>query len=94
MIAMSRQDVSTPAALIGRTPLVRLRAFEPRPGVEIYAKLVKSADGAVVAARSFTQTESPATEDVGNVANAFGAALGRASDDIVGWTLSSGNANR
>ena len=27
------------AALVGHTPLVRLRAFEPRPGVEIYAKL-------------------------------------------------------
>jgi cysteine synthase B len=25
--------------LIGHTPLVRLRAFEPRPGVEVYAKL-------------------------------------------------------
>ena len=27
------------AALVGNTPLVRLRRFEPKPGVELYAKL-------------------------------------------------------
>jgi cysteine synthase B len=31
--------MSGPAALIGRTPLVRLRRFEPRAGIEIHAKL-------------------------------------------------------
>ena len=66
----------------------------PEVRVEIYAKLVKTSDGAVVAARAFSETEAAATEDVGSVANAFGAALGRASDDIVGWTLASGNAHR
>jgi cysteine synthase B len=34
--------------LIGRTPLVRLRRFEPREGVEIYAKLeMKNPGGSV-----------------------------------------------
>ena len=66
----------------------------PEVRVEIYAKLVKTSDGAVVAARAFSESEPAATEDVGSVADAFGAALGRASDDIVGWTLASGNANR
>jgi len=31
---------------------------------------------------------------VGDVARAFGAALGRTNDEIVGWTLASGNAHR
>src|SRR5688572_7503434 len=35
-LTRERNDVS---ALIGRTPLVRLRSFEPKPSVEIYAKL-------------------------------------------------------
>lgn len=39
MIDESVGHVSTPAALIGRTPLVRLRGLEPRPGIELYAKL-------------------------------------------------------
>jgi cysteine synthase B len=39
MVDASLGNLSGPAALIGRTPLVRLRRFEPRPGIEIYAKL-------------------------------------------------------
>src|SRR4029453_18486077 len=38
MIDESLREISTPAALIGRTPLLRLRGFEPRPGIELYAK--------------------------------------------------------
>ena len=79
-----------------------LRAFEsvytspgrPEVRVEIYAKLVKNSDGSVVAARSFRQTAEPSTEDVSSVADAFGAALSRATDEIVGWTLASGNAKK
>jgi cholesterol transport system auxiliary component len=62
----------------------------PEVRVEIYAKLVKSSDGNVVAARAFRQTAEPATEDVSSVADAFGAALSRATGEIVGWTLASG----
>jgi cysteine synthase B len=39
MIDESIGHVSTPAELVGRTPLVRLRRLEPRPGIELYAKL-------------------------------------------------------
>lgn len=39
MIDESLREISTPAALVGRTPLLRLRRLEPRPGIELYAKL-------------------------------------------------------
>ena len=39
-------------ALIGRTPLVRLRSFEPRAGVEIYAKLESRNPGGSVKDRA------------------------------------------
>jgi cysteine synthase B len=40
------------AAAIGRTPLVRLRAYEPRTGVEIYAKLESRNPGGSVKDRA------------------------------------------
>ena len=52
MIDASPREISTPAALIGRTPLVRLRRFEPRPGVEIYAKLESQNPGGSVKDRA------------------------------------------
>lgn len=39
-------------ALVGRTPLLRLRRFEPRPGVEIYAKLESRNPGGSVKDRA------------------------------------------
>jgi len=39
MIDESVGQISTLGALVGRTPLVRLRSFEVRSGVELYAKL-------------------------------------------------------
>src|SRR6188474_3105591 len=39
MIDESLREISTPASLIGRTPLLRLRGFEPRAGIELFAKL-------------------------------------------------------
>jgi len=48
----SRADLSGPAALIGRTPLVRLRALEPRDGIEIYAKLESQNPGGSVKDRA------------------------------------------
>jgi cysteine synthase len=38
MIDESFGQISTPAAMVGRTPR-RLRGLEPRPGIELYAKL-------------------------------------------------------
>jgi len=52
MIEESLQEISSPAALIGRTPLVRLRRVEPRPGVEIYAKLESQNPGGSVKDRA------------------------------------------
>jgi len=52
MIAAPLQDVSTAASLIGRTPLIRLQPFEPRPGVEIYAKLESRNPGGSVKDRA------------------------------------------
>jgi cysteine synthase B len=40
------------AGLIGRTPLVRLRGFEPRPGIEIYTKLESQNPGGSVKDRA------------------------------------------
>jgi cysteine synthase B len=40
------------AALVGRTPLIRLRRFEPRDGVEIYAKLESRNPGGSVKDRA------------------------------------------
>ena len=76
-----------------------LRVFEsvyvnpgrPEAQVEIFAKLVKTADGEVVAARTFRETEAAANENLSSVVDAFGLALNRSTDQIVAWTLESGN---
>ena len=79
--------------------LTELRAFESvyaQPGqaqavIEVYAKLVHTADGQVVAARSFKDSEPSSSEEVGAVVDAFSRSLDRLSSQIVGWTLSNGN---
>ena len=45
-------EISTPGALVGRTPLVRLRSFEPRPGIQLYAKLESQNPGGSVKDRA------------------------------------------
>jgi cysteine synthase B len=52
MIEAPIRDISSPAALVGRTPLVRLGRFEPRPGIEIYAKLESRNPGGSVKDRA------------------------------------------
>lgn len=79
--------------------LTELRRFEsvyaqpgqPQAMIEIYARLVHTADGRVVAARSFTGNEPAAGEAVAAVVEAFSRALDRTTGEIVGWTLRSGN---
>jgi cholesterol transport system auxiliary component len=76
-----------------------LRTFEsvyagegrPEARVEIYARLVSSKTGEVVAAKLFTESEPASAEDLDVVVDAFSRALGRATDDIAGWTLVSGS---
>ena len=52
MIDASIRKTSDPAALVGRTPLVRLPQLEPRPGIEIYAKLETQNPGGSVKDRA------------------------------------------
>jgi cholesterol transport system auxiliary component len=83
----------------GRFQLVtELRSFEadyvspgrPEATLELQAKLVDSRDGAVVAARAFSEHEPAATEEVGDVISAFSRALDRTSAQVAGWTLAAG----
>lgn len=79
--------------------LTELRSFQSvysQPGqpevvVEVFARLVHTTDGRVIAARSFRQAEPAAAEEVGAVVEAFSRALDRSTAEIVGWTLRSGN---
>lgn len=52
MIEALYQEGSSPSALIGRTPLLRLQRFEPRAGIEIYAKLESRNPGGSVKDRA------------------------------------------
>jgi cysteine synthase B len=52
MIDASIPELSAPAALIGGTPLVRLPGLEPRPGIEMYAKLESQNPGGSVKDRA------------------------------------------
>jgi cysteine synthase B len=52
MIDASLQEASGPTALIGRTPLIRLRGLEPRAGIELYAKLESQNPGGSVKDRA------------------------------------------
>jgi len=80
--------------------LTELRSFQSvyaQPGqaeavVEIYARLVHTSDGRVIAARSFRHAEPAASEELSAVVVAFSRALDRSTADVVGWTLRSGNA--
>src|ERR1700704_2517668 len=53
MIDAPQQELAASLPLlIGRTPLIRLPAFEPRPGVELYAKLESRNPGGSVKDRA------------------------------------------
>lgn len=65
----------------------------PAATVEVSAKLLRSEDQAVVAARVFRQAEPAEGTDAAQVAQAFGRALATIGHDIAGWTLASGNAD-
>lgn len=79
--------------------LTELRSFEstyPQPGrpevvIEVYAKLVSTADGGVVSARVFKETEPSGGEDVAAVVDAYSRGLARVSGQITTWTLAEGN---
>src|SRR5262245_46121810 len=52
MNVSTERTASGPASLVGHTPLVRLAMFEPRAGVEIYAKLESQNPGGSVKDRA------------------------------------------
>lgn len=65
----------------------------PQAVVEVYARLVHPADGGVVAAKLFRETEPAAGTDVTQVVDAFSRALDRTRDGVIGWTLATGQAH-
>lgn len=75
-----------------------LRRFEadyrggdmPAATIELNAKLIHSLDQRVVAARTFVFVEPASGTDIPSVAHAFDAALNKATTELVGWTLLSG----
>jgi cholesterol transport system auxiliary component len=65
----------------------------PQAVVEVYARLVHSADGGVVGAQLFREVEPAAGADVAQVVEAFSRALDRSRDRMIGWTLQTGQAH-
>lgn len=66
---------------------------QPQAVVEVYARLVHAADGSVVAAQLFREAEPAAGTEVPQVVEAFGRALDRTRDRMIGWTLATGEAH-
>ncbi|WMJ67755.1 ABC-type transport auxiliary lipoprotein family protein [Stenotrophomonas sp. 24(2023)] len=62
----------------------------PTVVIELNAKLIHVADQRVVADRTFRQQQPVGSTDVPAVANAFQAGLQQLTQDVVGWTLLSG----
>jgi len=81
---------------------IDLRRFEadyagnerPAATIELNAKLIHSLDQRVVASRTFLVAEPAAGTDVNSVAAAFETALGKATTELVGWTLQTGQADQ
>ena len=81
---------------------IDLRRFEsdyaggsvPAATIELNAKLIHSIDQRVVASRTLLLAEPAADTEVASVANAFETALGKVSTELVGWTLSAGQADQ
>ncbi len=65
----------------------------PDANIEVRARLVAVANGEVIAARSFQQSHTASSEDITDVVAAFSQSLARINDEIVGWTLDSGQAD-
>ena len=86
----------------GRFQLVtEVRNFEsdyssgsPVALLELQAKLVDGHDGAVVAAKTFHDTEAAGTEDVDAVVSAMSRVLDRTTTQVVGWTLVEGDRHQ
>ncbi len=81
--------------------IMDLRRFEadyagasvPAAVIELNAKLLDVRDQRVVASRTFNQSRTAASTDVAQVTGAFNQALQQLGDEIIGWTLVSGQAD-
>lgn len=82
------------------TLLIEVRRYEadyagnavPAATIEVNAKLLRATDQDIVAAQTFLQAVPAGGTSPAAVAQAFGTALGAISQDIAGWTLTTGNA--
>ncbi|WP_312913890.1 ABC-type transport auxiliary lipoprotein family protein [Stenotrophomonas sp.] len=80
---------------------IDLRRFEsdyrgttlPAATIELNAKLIHSIDQRVVTSRTFVTVEAAGSTATGDVAKAFESALQKASTELIGWTLLSGQAD-
>ena len=78
-----------------------LRRFEsdyagnavPAATIEVTTKLLHATDQRIVASRTFLQVEPAAGTEVAQVAAAFEQALEKVGSDIVGWVLTTGEAD-
>ena len=66
----------------------------PAATIELNAKLIHSIDQRVVASRTLLLAEPAADTEIASVASAFETALGKAATELVGWTLSAGQADQ
>ncbi|HEX7802100.1 MAG TPA: ABC-type transport auxiliary lipoprotein family protein [Pseudoxanthomonas sp.] len=65
----------------------------PSATIELTAKLLHTSDQRIVASRTFLQTEPSAGVEVAQVATAFDTALEKLGSDVVGWVLTTGEAD-
>ena len=81
---------------------IDLRRFEsdyaggsvPAATIELNAKLIHSIDQRVVASRTVLVAEPAADTEIASVTSAFQTALGKPTTELVGWTLSAGQADQ
>ncbi len=66
----------------------------PTVVIEVNAKLIHVADQRVVADRTFRQAQPVGSTDVPAVAAAFERGLQQLAQEMVGWTLTSGQADQ
>ena len=66
----------------------------PTVVIEVNAKLIHVADQRVVADRTFRQAQPVGSTDVPAVTAAFERGLQQLAQDVVGWTLVSGQADQ
>lgn len=82
--------------------VIDLRRFEadyagnavPAATIELHAKLIRSIDQGIVAARTFHHAEPAAGTDVAQVVEAFSRGLERVTADLGAWVLAEGHAHQ